>query len=181
MRRTLWAAVSVPQSRWACRPPRGMAMLEDLGRFIARDTPESGFPKRIYISRNDARLRRVRNEDRLMSILAERGFQRVTLKGMPMAAASAGSSGKPRRSSERTGLVSRIRPGASPGPRSSSSFRGWAARAAGRRTPRPICGLSPCSVAHAWLLSRRAAGIAVRRLHDPGGFAAARARGRLDK
>ncbi len=82
----LWAAVSGPQSPLGLRPPQGTAMLEDFGRFIARDTPEGGFPKRIYISRNDARLRRVRNEDRLMSILGSLGFERVTLKGMPMAA-----------------------------------------------------------------------------------------------
>jgi|SRR5208337_1974267 len=81
----LRAAVPVPYNPLALRPPIGMAMLEDLGRFIAGDTPEEGFPKRIYISRNDARLRRVRNEDSILSILEARGFQRVILKGMPMA------------------------------------------------------------------------------------------------
>jgi len=81
----LRAAVSVPHYPLALRPRIGTAMLDDLGRFMAGDTPESGFPKRIYISRNDARLRRVRNEDRIVSMLEERGFQRVTLKGLPMA------------------------------------------------------------------------------------------------
>ena len=43
----------------------------------------AGFPKRIYISRNDAQLRRVSNEDRIAAILESRGFERVTLKGLP--------------------------------------------------------------------------------------------------
>ncbi len=81
----LRAAVPVPYNPLALRPPIGMAMLEDLGRFIAGDTPEEGFPKRIYVSRNDARLRRVSNEDRVLAILEPLGFQRVILKGMPMA------------------------------------------------------------------------------------------------
>jgi hypothetical protein len=81
----LHAAVAVPHDPLALKPPAGIEMLTDFGQFIARDTPEAGFPKRIYISRNDARLRRVSNEDRLMPILEERGFTRVTLGGMPMA------------------------------------------------------------------------------------------------
>ncbi len=81
----LRAGVPAPHTPLALRPSVGMAMLEDLGRFIASDAPASGFPKRIYISRNDAQLRRVSNEDGIVSILEERGFQRVTLKGLPMA------------------------------------------------------------------------------------------------
>ncbi len=81
----LTAAVAVPYDPLALRPATGMAMLEDFGQFIAGDTPESGFPKRIYISRNDAQLRRVKNEDAIVSILEKRGFQRITLKGVPMA------------------------------------------------------------------------------------------------
>ncbi len=81
----LKAAVPSPHNPLALRPETGMAKLEDLGRFIAGNTAESGFPKRIYISRNDARLRRVLNEDRILPILEARGFQRVTLKGLPMA------------------------------------------------------------------------------------------------
>lgn len=81
----LRASVLVPHNPLGLRPPIGTAMLDDLGRFIARETPESGLPKRIYISRNDAQLRRVRNEGRIVSILEERGFQRVTLRGMPIA------------------------------------------------------------------------------------------------
>ncbi len=81
----LHAAVAVPYDPLALKPAAGIGMLTDFGQFIAQDTPESGFPKRIYISRNDARLRRVVNEDRLMAILEKRGFARVTLGGMPMA------------------------------------------------------------------------------------------------
>ncbi len=81
----LRAAVAVPYDPLALRPPAGIAMLEDFGRFIAGDVPPDGFPKRIYISRNDAKLRRVRNEDRILALLEKRGFERVTLGGMPMA------------------------------------------------------------------------------------------------
>ena len=81
----LRAAVAVPYDPLALRPAPGVAMLEDFGRFIAGDIPASGFPKRIYISRNDARLRRVSNEDRILAVLEKRGFERVTLGGMPMA------------------------------------------------------------------------------------------------
>lgn len=81
----LRAGVPAPETPLALRPAVGMAMLEDLARFMARDVPEAGFPKRIYISRNDAQLRRVSNEDRIAAILENRGFERVTLKGLPMA------------------------------------------------------------------------------------------------
>lgn len=81
----LTAAVAEPYDPLALRPAAGMAMLTDFGQFIAGDTPESGFPKRIYISRNDARLRRVANEEAIVAILEKRGFQRITLKGVPMA------------------------------------------------------------------------------------------------
>lgn len=81
----LRAGVPAPHTPLALRPEAGMAMLEDLGRFIAGDTPESSFPKRIYISRNDAQLRRVKNEESILPLLKARGFERVTLKGLPMA------------------------------------------------------------------------------------------------
>ena len=82
----LHAAVAVPYDPLALKPAAGIEMLSDFGEFIAGGLPESGFPKRIYISRNDARLRRVSNENRLMeAILEKRGFTRVTLGGMPMA------------------------------------------------------------------------------------------------
>lgn len=81
----LKAAVSEPVNPRALQSPLGMAMLGELGRFLAADVPEDSFPKRIYISRNDARLRRVRNEEQICAILEARGFQRVTLGGMPIA------------------------------------------------------------------------------------------------
>jgi hypothetical protein len=82
----LKAAIPVPSYPLALQPAAGMAKLGDLGRFIAGDTQADGFPKRIYVSRNDARLRRVSNEDRILPILEAHGFQRVILKGMPLAA-----------------------------------------------------------------------------------------------
>lgn len=81
----LRAGVPSPYTPLALRPAIGMARLEDLGRFIAGDAPESGLPKRIYISRNDAKLRRVSNEESILPVLEARGFKRVTLKGLPMA------------------------------------------------------------------------------------------------
>ncbi len=65
--------------------PLGMALLEDMGRFIAADAALEETPKRIYVSRNDARLRRVLNEDELLPKLEARGFQQVTMAGMPIA------------------------------------------------------------------------------------------------
>ncbi|MGO9172308.1 MAG: glycosyltransferase family 61 protein [Rhodomicrobium sp.] len=81
----LMAAIPVPYGPRALQSPVGMAVLDDLGRFIAGEDAGDGLPKRIYISRNDARLRRVRNEDSLLPILEARGIHRVTLKGLPLA------------------------------------------------------------------------------------------------
>jgi hypothetical protein len=65
--------------------PLGLALLDDIGRFIAGDAAQEETPRRIYVSRNDARLRRVLNEDAILPELEARGFERVTLKGMPIA------------------------------------------------------------------------------------------------
>ncbi len=65
--------------------PLGLARLAELGRFIAGDAALEESPKRIYVSRNDARLRRVLNEDALLPELKARRFERVTLAGMPVA------------------------------------------------------------------------------------------------
>lgn len=65
--------------------PLGLALLDDIGRFIAGDASLEETPKRIYVSRNDARLRRVLNEDAILPELEARGFKRVTLAGMPIA------------------------------------------------------------------------------------------------
>ncbi len=81
----LRAAVALPYAPLALRPPAGIAMLTEFGEFIAGDAPANGLPKRVYISRRDARLRRVSNEDSILPILEKRGFKCVTLAGMPMA------------------------------------------------------------------------------------------------
>jgi hypothetical protein len=82
----LKAVIPVPHVPRALQAPQGLALLSELGRFIGGDSPGSPSPKRIYISRNDARLRRVSNEDSIVPLLEARGFSRVTLKGMPVAA-----------------------------------------------------------------------------------------------
>ncbi len=81
----LRAAIPVPHVPRALQAPQGLGLLGELGRFIAGDGAGKPSPRRIYISRNDARLRRVSNEDRIVPILEARGFSRVTLKGMPIA------------------------------------------------------------------------------------------------
>jgi hypothetical protein len=82
----LKVAIPVPHVPRALQAPQGLAVLDELGRFIAGDGAGSDFPRRIYISRNDARLRRVSNENRIVPLLEEGGFTRVTLKGMPAGA-----------------------------------------------------------------------------------------------
>jgi hypothetical protein len=82
----LKAAIPVPHVPRALQAPQGLALLDGLGRFIAGEGAGSQPLRRIYISRNDARLRRVSNEDRIVPILEAQGFSRVILKGMPIAA-----------------------------------------------------------------------------------------------
>jgi hypothetical protein len=82
----LKAAIPVPHVPRALQAPRGLAVLSELGRFIAEEGRGGDSARRIYISRNDARLRRVSNEDRIVPLLEARGFSRVILKGMPIAA-----------------------------------------------------------------------------------------------
>jgi hypothetical protein len=82
----LKAAIPVPHVPRALQAPQGLALLSELGRFIAGSGAEGPSRKRIYISRNDARLRRVSNEDRILPLLEAHGFSRVILKGMPAAA-----------------------------------------------------------------------------------------------
>jgi hypothetical protein len=64
--------------------PLALALLDDLARFIVGDAGLKKSPKRIYISRNDARLRRVLNERDILPELEGRGYERVTLRGMPL-------------------------------------------------------------------------------------------------
>jgi hypothetical protein len=65
--------------------PLALALLDDLARFIAGDSGLKKSAKRIFVSRDDARLRRVLNERDLLLELNARGYERVTLRGMPLA------------------------------------------------------------------------------------------------
>ncbi len=80
----LKAAIPVPHIPRALQSPLGLACLDDLGRFIAGEQAGDG-PKRIYVSRDDARLRRVLNEKRLLPTLEALGFRRVVLGALPIA------------------------------------------------------------------------------------------------
>ncbi len=79
------AAIAIHSLPRGLQSPLGLALLGDLGRFIAADAGLEDRPKRIYVSRNDARLRRVLNEDAILPRLEARGFERVILAGMPLA------------------------------------------------------------------------------------------------
>ncbi len=78
------AAIPVPHIPRALQSPLGLARLQDLGGFIAGHDGENG-PKRIYVSRDDARLRRVLNEKSFMPKLESMGFERVVLADLPIA------------------------------------------------------------------------------------------------
>jgi hypothetical protein len=81
----LRAAIPVPHIPRALQSPVGMAQLDDLGAFIEQSSAQRQTYPRIYISRNDARLRRVSNEEQLLPVLEAHGFTRVILRGMPIA------------------------------------------------------------------------------------------------
>jgi hypothetical protein len=82
----LKVAIPVPHIPRALQSPLGLACLEDLGNFIAgQDGEGAGESRRIYISRNDARLRRVLNERRLLPMLQALGFERAVLGDLPIA------------------------------------------------------------------------------------------------
>lgn len=80
----LRADIPVPHIPRALQSPLGLARLGDFGRFIAGPDGEAS-PKRIYISRNDARLRRVLNEESFMPKLEALGVTRVVLGKLPIA------------------------------------------------------------------------------------------------
>ncbi len=80
----LKVAIPVPHIPRALQSPLGLARLDDLGSFIAGTAGEDG-GKRIYISRNDARLRRVLNEKRFWPRLELQGFERAVLGDLPIA------------------------------------------------------------------------------------------------
>ncbi len=80
----LKAAIPVPHIPRALQSPLGLGRLRNLGGFIAGQNGENG-AKRIYVSRNDARLRRVLNEKSFMPKLESLGFQRAILGELPIA------------------------------------------------------------------------------------------------
>jgi len=78
------AVIPVPHIPRALQSPLGVACLGDLGGFIAGQIGEE-CAKRIYVSRNDARLRRVLNEKSFTPKLEALGFRRVFLADEPIA------------------------------------------------------------------------------------------------
>ena len=80
----LKAVIPVPHIPRALQSPLGLGRLGDFGGFIAGQGSEDG-AKRIYVSRNDARLRRVLNEKSFMPKLESLGFQCAILAEMPIA------------------------------------------------------------------------------------------------
>jgi hypothetical protein len=81
----LMASTVEPWDPTAINASDDAAMLTQLGEFLRRDAAPSDRPKRFYVTRNDARLRRVANEEDLLPLLARHGIERVTLSGMPIA------------------------------------------------------------------------------------------------
>jgi hypothetical protein len=80
----LQAAIPVRHIPRALQSPFGLAKLGDLGSFVAGSAGE-GAGRRIYVSRNDAKLRRVLNEKRLMPKLEALGFERAVLGELSIA------------------------------------------------------------------------------------------------
>jgi hypothetical protein len=81
----LKAVIPVPHVPRALQSPLAMSALDELGSFIGGGKGKENAPRRIYISRKDARLRRVSNEAQLIPVLESRGFRAVTLRGLPIA------------------------------------------------------------------------------------------------
>ncbi len=80
----LQAVIPVPHIPRALQSPLGLGRLRNLGGFIAGQHGENRV-KRIYVSRDDARLRRVLNEKSFTPKLESRGFQRAILAESPIA------------------------------------------------------------------------------------------------
>jgi hypothetical protein len=81
----LKVTIPVPYVPRALQSPLGLGILDELGAFVANTEPADETPTRIYVSRKDARLRRVLNEESLIAALQSRGFARVVLSRMPIA------------------------------------------------------------------------------------------------
>jgi hypothetical protein len=69
----------------ALQRPKVAEALRELARYIV-PSPTAGAPRRLYISRDDARKRRVVNEAELLPLLDRHGYQPVALGRLPMAA-----------------------------------------------------------------------------------------------
>lgn len=74
-----------PMSRSALQVAEGLRTLDDLAVFLSQGAADPALRRRLYISRLDAKLRRVVNEERLLPLLAAHGFERVILRGKPIA------------------------------------------------------------------------------------------------
>jgi hypothetical protein len=79
-------AVSIvePWTPRAIQVAAGITSLNGLGDFLSGGV-DASVRRRIYISRNDAKLRRVANERELAAVLARYGFKPIVLKGKPIA------------------------------------------------------------------------------------------------
>jgi hypothetical protein len=81
----LKASIFTPHYPRALETPAAIAALDWLGEALAAEAGDWRPPPRFFISREDARLRRVLNENEIMASLTPCGFERVVLKGMPIA------------------------------------------------------------------------------------------------
>jgi hypothetical protein len=80
----LQAAIPLPHIPRALQSPLGLAKLGDFGSFIAGSVGE-GAGRRVYVSRDDAKLRRVLNESSFMPKLEALGFERAALGELSIA------------------------------------------------------------------------------------------------
>lgn len=80
-------AVSVlePYAPRAMQTHAGIEAMKRLGEFLSEGRASETEKRRLYISRNDAKLRRVINEENIEPLLKRYGFEIVVLKGKPIA------------------------------------------------------------------------------------------------
>ncbi|MBC8050757.1 MAG: glycosyltransferase family 61 protein [Chitinophagales bacterium] len=78
-------SVLEPFAPRAMQAPAGLKALAALGRHLSGGKADTSARRRLYISRNDAKLRRVANEAELGPMLKAHGFESIILKGMPIA------------------------------------------------------------------------------------------------
>jgi hypothetical protein len=83
--RRLASATVEPWDPTAINAGNDTALLDRLGEFLRRDASLASRPRRFYVTRDDARLRRVVNEREILPVLARYGVERVTLSAMPIA------------------------------------------------------------------------------------------------